>query len=137
MQKRPLITANKIVRKPAETKRRPQAPARETSVAPRLELKPDSLAFSLLGAAKAVALVNGGNALPLALTRVFAQMNPLPQARGAIQDIAYRTMRQLGMAENLLSQMTSKAPEPADLLGLLSCALSLLLHPADLDDGKT
>ena len=134
MQKRPQITVNKTMRKndePHKLRKRATAPE------PKIELKPDSLAFSLMGAGRAVALVNGGVALPQALTRVFAQMHPLPQARGAIQDIAYRAMRQLGMAENLLSQMTSKAPEPAALLGLLCCALSLLLHPADLEDGKS
>jgi 16S rRNA (cytosine967-C5)-methyltransferase len=137
MQKRPLITAKKTAPKKHEATR--NSPVRQRAASPERnnELKPDSLAFSLLGAARAVALVNGGIALPQALTRVFEQTHPSPQARGAIQDIAYRTMRQLGMAENLLSQMTTKAPEPALLLGLLTCALSLLLHPADAEDGKT
>lgn len=138
MQKRPLVTASKSAhKKPADPRRRSSAPSGATKPEPRPELKPDSLAFSLMGAARAVALVNGGLALPQALTRVFEQMNSLPQARGAIQDIAYRAMRQLGMAENLLAQMTTKAPEPALLLGLLTCALSLLLHPVDAEDGKT
>jgi 16S rRNA (cytosine967-C5)-methyltransferase len=133
MQKRPQITIKESTRKPGEPRRqRPPGPATQ----PQPELKPDSLAFSLLGAAQAVAQVRNGMALPQALARVFAQTQALPQARGAMQDIAYRTMRQLGMAETLLSQLTSKAPEPPLLHGLLCCAFSLLLHPADADDGK-
>ncbi|HCE09688.1 MAG TPA: 16S rRNA (cytosine(967)-C(5))-methyltransferase RsmB, partial [Oxalobacteraceae bacterium] len=46
-------------------------------------LKTDSLAFSLHGAAQAVAWVRGGTALPQALAQVFAQYEALPQARGA------------------------------------------------------
>ena len=137
MNKRPLLTATRTTKKSDEQRRRPTPRPGASPVEKKLEIKPDSLAFSLLGAARAVALVNGGVALPQALTRVFEQTKPSQQARGAIQDIAYRTMRQLGMAENLLSQMTTKAPEPALLLGLLTCALSLLLHPADAEDGKT
>ena len=94
-------------------------------------LKTDSLAFSLLGAARAVARVKAGTALPQALSSVFAQAAPPPQARGAIQDIAYRTMRQLGRAEALLCLMASKPPSPAELHGLLCCALALL---ADVED---
>ncbi|MFZ6654656.1 16S rRNA (cytosine(967)-C(5))-methyltransferase RsmB [Undibacterium sp. TJN19] len=92
-----------------------------------IEIKPDSLAFSLVGAAQAVAYVLEGTALPQALTRVFAQTNALPQARGAIQDIAYRTMRQVGRVDALLKAMTNKPPEPALLYGLLCCALTLLV----------
>ncbi len=134
MQKRPQITIKESVRKSSGTRhRRSSRPSSD----PQTELKPDSLAFSLLGAAQAVAQVRGGMALPQALARVFAQTKALPQARGAMQDIAYRTMRQLGMAETLLSRLASKAPEPALLHGLLCCACSLLLHPADADDGKS
>ena len=92
-------------------------------------LKPDSLAFSLWGAAQAVAAVRSGTALPQALAMVNAKLQPLPQARGAIQDISYRTMRQLGRAETLLGAMTQKSPEPALLRGLLCCALALLSDP--------
>ena len=93
------------------------------------DLKPDSLAFCLLGAANAVAQVHGGTALPQALAIVFAQCGAAPQARGAIQDIAYRTMRQRGRSEILIGLMTSKAPEPPMLAGLLCCALSLMSSP--------
>lgn len=92
-----------------------------------IELKPDSLAFCLTGAAQAVAYVLEGTALPQALARVFTQTTALPQARGAIQDIAYRTMRQVGRVDALLKAMTNRPPEPALLYGLLCCALTLLV----------
>jgi len=95
----------------------------------RPDLKSDSLALALLGAANAVARVRGGMALPQALAGVFASYDVTAQARGAIQDIAYRTMRQLGRCETLLGLMTSKAPEPPMLGGLLCAALALLDPP--------
>ncbi|WP_229423078.1 16S rRNA (cytosine(967)-C(5))-methyltransferase RsmB [Telluria aromaticivorans] len=107
----------------------------EVTVAPqqdyRPDLKADSLALALLGAANAVARVRGGTALPQALSIVFSVYDVTPQARGAIQDIAYRTMRQLGRSEVLLGLMTTKAPEPAMLDGLLCAALALLDPPQD------
>jgi 16S rRNA (cytosine967-C5)-methyltransferase len=98
---------------------------------PKNLLKTDSLAFSLLGAAHAVALVRSGTALPQALSHVFAKIDTPPQARGATQDIAYRTMRQRGRVDALLALLTTKAPEPALLHGLLSCALTLVVDPDD------
>jgi 16S rRNA (cytosine967-C5)-methyltransferase len=95
----------------------------------RPDLKPDSLALCLLGAANAVAQVRAGAALPEALKTAFGVTAATPQARGAIQDIAYRTMRQLGRCEALLGLMASKAPEPAMLASLLCCALALLDTP--------
>lgn len=97
----------------------------------KIQLKNDSLAFSLYGAAHAVAKVKTGTALPQALATVFARDNPLPQARGAIQDIAYRTMRRLGQAEALLGLLASKPPSPPELHGLLCCALALMLQTGD------
>ena len=81
----------------------------------RPRLKTDSLAFALLGAARAVAQVKAGRALPQALASVFDADAATPQARGAIQDIAYRTMRRLGRAEALLRQLTAKPVAPAEL----------------------
>lgn len=92
-----------------------------------LEVKPDSLAFCLIGAAQAVAYVLEGTALPQALAKVFAQTNALPQARGAIQDISYRTMRQVGRVDALITLMTTKPPEPPLLYSLLCCALTLCI----------
>lgn len=95
----------------------------------RPALREDSLAFALLGAASSLARVRAGTALPQALAEVAQAWDAPPQARGAMQDIAYRAMRQLGRSGILLGQMTSKAPEPAMLAGLLECALALLDPP--------
>lgn len=92
----------------------------------RPDLKSDALAFALLGAAAGLARVRAGVALPQALAEVFAAYDATPQARGAIQDIAYRTLRQLGRSEALLRMMTAKAPEPPMLASLLCAALALL-----------
>lgn len=100
----------------------------------RLSLKPDSLSFSLHGAATAVAAVGRGTALPQALAQAFAQTDAAPQARGAIQDIAYCCMRHLRCAEALLSAMTPRRVEPATLHALLCCALALLIDTDD-DNG--
>lgn len=89
----------------------------------------DSLAFALIGAAQAVALVQSGNALPHALSRIFTEYADQPSARGAIQDLAYRTMRKLGRAETLLAVLTEKPVTPPILHGLLCCALTLLVEP--------
>ena len=143
MQKRQLITIKKksspgqVGRdKPQPSRDRPRVQRPALSV-PDVALKSDSLAFALLGAARSVAQVKSGVALPQALAQIFAHAQMTPQARGAIQDLAYRTMRHLGMAEALLAQLASKAPEPALLHGLLCCALGLLLHPAEQADGKS
>jgi 16S rRNA (cytosine967-C5)-methyltransferase len=93
-------------------------------------LKPDSLAYSLHGAALAVAQVMGGSALPQALSRIITTATPT-QARGAIQDIAYRTMRRVGRAELIIGRLTTKAPEPPLLHALLCCALALISDPDD------
>ena len=96
----------------------------------RPALPGDSLACALLGAAASLARVRAGTALPQALADTFAAYAATPQARGAIQDIAYRSMRQLGRSETLLGLMTTKAPEPAMLASLLCAALTLLDPPA-------
>ena len=107
------------------------AAAMELSTPALLEIKPDSLAFSLVGAAQAVTYVLEGSALPQALSRVFAQSNPTPSSRGAMQDIAYRTMRQVGRVDALITLMTSKPVEPPLLYSLLCCALTLLVPAED------
>lgn len=131
--KRPTLSIKPAAAKPA----RPAAPRMRASyeVKPvlqpgyRPDLKADSLALCLLGAANAVAQVRAGAALPQALLTAFGVTAAAPQARGAIQDIAYRTMRQLGRSETLLGLMTSKAPEPPMLASLLCCALTLIDTP--------
>ena len=98
-----------------------------------VDLKSDSLAFSLRSAAHAVALVRTGTALPQALIRVRGYADTTPQARGAIQDLAYRAMRNLGRSDALVRLLTTRAPEPAALQGLLCCALALLDRPDSAD----
>jgi 16S rRNA (cytosine967-C5)-methyltransferase len=107
-----------------ESHRRDLKPRLQTEF--KAELKPDSLAFALLGAATATVQVKAGMALPQALNGVFANTDASPQGRGAIQDIAYRAMRQLGRSEALIGLMAPKAPEPL-VLALLSCALPLMV----------
>jgi len=128
--KRPTLSIKPAAPKAASPRVRPSyevKPVLQPGYRP--DLKPDSLALCLLGAANAVAQVRGGAALPQALLTAFGVTNAAPQARGAIQDIAYRTMRQLGRSEALLGLMTSKAPEPAMLASLLCCAISLIDTP--------
>jgi 16S rRNA (cytosine967-C5)-methyltransferase len=128
--KRPTLSIKPAAPKPAAQRMRPSyevKPVLQPGYRP--DLKPDSLALCLLGAANAVAQVRAGAALPQALLTAFGVTNAAPQARGAIQDIAYRTMRQLGRSEALLGLMTSKAPEPAMLASLLCCAISLIDTP--------
>ena len=93
--------------------------------------KHDSLAFALHGAAQAVSRVRAGVALPQALGLVFAQDAALPaQARGAIQDLSYRAMRSLGRVDALIARLTTRAPAPPVLHGLLCVSLGLLSEPA-------
>lgn len=108
-------------------------PAAQIDVS-KLHLKPDSLALSLLAAARAVAQVKSGTALPQALGAVLTPLNPSAQTRGATQDIAYRTMRQLGCVEALIKRLTNKPPTPAELHGLLCCALALICAGIDAPD---
>ncbi len=91
---------------------------------PPLPLPPDSLAFALDGAAQALGAVRAGLALPQALSAVTTAQGTAV-ARGATQDIAYRTLRALGVADALAGALVQKAPPP-QVANLLSCALALL-----------
>ncbi|WP_017925032.1 transcription antitermination factor NusB, partial [Burkholderia glumae] len=54
-----------------------------------------------------------------------------PTSRGAIQDIAYRTMRRLGTSDWLIGTLVGKAP-PEHVRALLACAFALLVDaPAE------
>jgi 16S rRNA (cytosine967-C5)-methyltransferase len=131
MNKRPTLSL-KSAAKPAAPKMRASharelKPALQTNF--QTSLKPDALAYSLMGAANAIAQVRTGTNLPLALGHVWGRFPEItPQARGAMQDISYRAMRQLGQSEALVSLMAPKAPEPL-VSALLSCALALLASP--------
>jgi 16S rRNA (cytosine967-C5)-methyltransferase len=131
MNKRPTLSLKSPAKQAAPKVRSSHArelkPALQTHF--QTSLKPDSLAYSLIGAASAIAQVRTGTNLPQALAHVWARQPELtPQARGAMQDISYRAMRQLGQSEALVALMAPKAPEPL-VAALLSCALALLAAP--------
>ena len=98
-----------------------------------MSLSSDSLAFALTGAARALLEVDNGSALPRALSMVFQlpamKADMTAGARGAIQDLSYRSMRQWGMACALLELLTDKPLTDARLRSLLRCALALLSEP--------
>ncbi len=89
-------------------------------------LKPDSLALALYSAAQATTMVHEGTALPQALAAIAQKMALSEQARGAMQDIAYRSMRQWGRAAALAMQLTARPPQPPLLHSLLGCSLALM-----------
>jgi 16S rRNA (cytosine967-C5)-methyltransferase len=91
-----------------------------------LKLPSESLAFALTGAAHALAQVTAGNALPRALSSSFEMMRATGTARGAIQDLSYRSLRQWGRAKALLALLTDKPIQQPRLHSLLCCALALL-----------
>jgi 16S rRNA (cytosine967-C5)-methyltransferase len=97
----------------------------------QISLPSDSLAYGLHGAAQAITSVRAGTALPQALGCLFTQNGMTPQARGAIQDLSYLSMRRLGVADSLLNLLTDKPPQPRMLRSLLTCALSLLVEEQD------
>jgi 16S rRNA (cytosine967-C5)-methyltransferase len=99
-----------------------------------MRLPPDSLAFQMLGAAIAVRAVNEGTALPQAIDDAAAQLR-LDRARdaatrGALQDLAYRTMRRFGTARALVTRLVARPPG-AQVDSLLAVALTLLLDSAE------
>jgi 16S rRNA (cytosine967-C5)-methyltransferase len=91
------------------------------------KLKTDSLAFSLLGAARALVEVRSGMALPQALSYVFTLTHASPQASGAMQDIAYRALRSRGKTDAIIRLLAQKPVQPPLLHELLGAALSLIL----------
>ena len=111
-------------KRPRQGARKPGASAGDRAA----RLAPDSLGFALDLAAQAVGAVRAGAALPAALTSAFAALPAdfAPLARGAVQDIAYRTMRRLGLVDWLLRQRVSKAPPPP-VANLMACSLALLV----------
>ncbi len=117
-------------RPPQSRHPKPERPAgqRKAPAASPVHLAPDSLAFALDIASHAVGAVRAGAALPAALTSAFAALpaSVATLARGAAQDIAYRTMRRLGTVDWLLHERISKAPPPF-VLNVLACSLALLI----------
>ncbi|WP_338069139.1 16S rRNA (cytosine(967)-C(5))-methyltransferase RsmB [Pararobbsia silviterrae] len=90
-----------------------------------LHLAPDSLGFALDSAAQAVRAVRAGTSLPAAIAEV-TRSDKAALARGAVQDVAYRTMRALATADALVARMMQKAP-PEHVHDVLVCALALLV----------
>ncbi len=91
-----------------------------------MKLRPDSLAFALSNATRALSSVEAGNALPRALAQVFDSTDVPAASRGAIQDLCYRSLRQWGIAQALVGTLTDKPPSPPRLKTFLACALALL-----------
>jgi len=123
---RPRLSARAPVTRSADV-RRPAV----RGATPRVHrLKTDALSYAMLEAARAVLAVRGGRSLPDALALIFARI-PTPQARGAIQDLAYRAMRCRGMADGLIRRLAGDRDfEPPLVRELLVVALALLLSEA-------
>ena len=96
-----------------------------------MRLPRESLAFAMSTAAQAVERVRAGQALPQALDAVFNQVQLTGAShagtRGAVQDIAYRTLRGLGKAQAVLHELAARPPAPR-IEALLTVALALLLE---------
>lgn len=93
----------------------------------RPALPPDSLGFALLEAARAVEAVLAGHNLTEALAARLAALPPQAGARGAIQDLAYGTLRDFGRGDFLLSRLLRKPlAEPA-----MRALLLVTLHRLD------
>ncbi|MFA7268129.1 MAG: 16S rRNA (cytosine(967)-C(5))-methyltransferase RsmB [Sterolibacterium sp.] len=68
-------------------------------------LAADSRAFALLRAAEVIAGVIGGRSLDAALSFCWQAHEFSPAQRGAVQDLAYGTLRQYGRGDFLLSRL--------------------------------
>ncbi len=87
-------------------------------------LAQDSLAYAMLHAARVCVAVRAGRSLTESLAEVRAS---LPAgARGAIQDLAFRTMRARGAADAVLAEFATRMPPQALVRELLCIALALL-----------
>jgi 16S rRNA (cytosine967-C5)-methyltransferase len=104
-----------------------------------MRLQHDSLAFQMLGAAAAVRGVNEGTALPQAIEDVAThlRLDRVRDAatRGAVQDLAYRTVRQFGTTRALVTALVTRPPG-ALVDSLLAVALALLLEGEEGDASK-
>ncbi|AZG12967.1 MULTISPECIES: 16S rRNA (cytosine(967)-C(5))-methyltransferase RsmB [Cupriavidus] len=104
-----------------------------------MRLPHDSLAFQMLGAAAAVRGVHEGTALPQALEDVATQLRldrvRDAATRGAIQDLAYRSVRLFGTTRALVTELVTRPPG-ALVDSLLAVALALLIEGEDGDGSK-
>ncbi|MDQ5942708.1 MAG: rRNA (cytosine967-C5)-methyltransferase [Pseudomonadota bacterium] len=83
-------------------------------------LPPDSLAFALLLAARAVAAVFSGKSLSEALA---AHAGELPPTRSSAQDLAYGALRRYGFGDAILSALLARPLAAPEIRALLLCAL--------------
>jgi len=88
---------------------------------------PANLAGQIALAARLAAAVRAGTALPQALSVIASELRLDPPARGAVQDIAYRTMRERGLADGLVDRLATRRPA-AELRELLVVALALAVQ---------
>jgi 16S rRNA (cytosine967-C5)-methyltransferase len=96
------------------------------------KLAPDSLAFALLRAAEAITAVGEGRTLDAALATCWQKHAPSPAQRGAIQDLAYGTLRAYGRGDFVLRRLL-RAPltEPRLRALLLAALYRLDTRPED------
>jgi len=112
------------VRKPAKA---PQAAVGRGSESASSALAPDSLALSLLLAARVVAAVRAGQSLTQALSTLGGEP---PAARAAAQDVAYGSLRRYGCGEFLLGRLLTRAlPHPETEALLLAALYRLQTRP--------
>lgn len=94
-------------------------------------LPADSLAFAMLHAARAVEAVIDGRNLDQALAGQADGAAWLPAARGAVQDLAYGTLRDFGRGDFLLSRLLERPLAAPAVRALLLIALRRLeIHPS-------
>ncbi|MCX7177817.1 MAG: 16S rRNA (cytosine(967)-C(5))-methyltransferase RsmB [Proteobacteria bacterium] len=103
-------------------------------------LAPDSLACALLRAAEIIAGVIAGRNLDSGLAACWQTHAPAPGPRGAVQDLAYGTLRQYGRGDFLLSRLLRSALQdtPGKTAASLQRALLLAaLYRLESHDGDT
>lgn len=98
-------------------------------------IAPDSLAFALLRAATIVAAVTEGRTLDAALATCWQKHAPAAPVRGAIQDLAYGTLRAYGRGDFILSQLLRTPLASLQMRCLLLAALYRL--DSRPEDGHT
>lgn len=86
-------------------------------------LPPDSLAFALLRTAEVISAVSDGRTLDAALATCWQNHQPLPPQRGAIQDMAYGTLRAYGRGDFMLRQLLRTPLNEPRLHALLLAAI--------------
>lgn len=86
-------------------------------------LPPDSLAFALLRAAEVISAVSEGRTLDAALATCWQKHQPLPPQRGAIQDMAYGTLRAYGRGDFMLRRLLRSPLTEPRLHALLLAAI--------------